>query len=85
MNAPTAIENFAPFGEAQEPMLSGPFAPIADESECTDLPLLKGSIPADLNGVYLRAGPNPGLFRMAVTTLSMATAWCTPPSFIMGA
>ena len=59
MNAPTAIENFAPFGESQGPMLSGPFAPLADESEYTDLPLLKGNIPTDLNGVYLRAGPNP--------------------------
>ncbi len=59
MNAPERIDNFAPFGEDHGPLLTGPYAPIADESELTDLPLLKGAIPKDLNGVYMRAGPNP--------------------------
>jgi len=60
MNAPERlIENFAPFGEDHGPLLTGPFAPVADESDLTDLPLLKGEIPRDLNGVYLRVGPNP--------------------------
>ena len=59
MNAAAVLENFAPFGESHGPLLSGAFAPLADESNFTNLPLLKGAIPADLNGVYLRAGPNP--------------------------
>lgn len=59
MNAPERLENFAPYGEDYGPLLQGPYAPIFDESELHDLPLLKGKIPADLNGVYMRAGPNP--------------------------
>ncbi len=59
MNAPDRIDNFAPFGDDFGPLLTGPFAPLADESELTNLPLLKGHIPADLNGVYMRVGPNP--------------------------
>lgn len=59
MNAPERIDDFAPFGDDYGPLLQGPYAPIADESELTDLPLVKGAIPADLNGVYMRAGPNP--------------------------
>ena len=59
MNAPERVENFAPFGDAHGPLLTGPYAPVADESALIDLPLLLGAIPQDLNGVYLRAGPNP--------------------------
>jgi carotenoid cleavage dioxygenase len=59
MNAPQIIDEFAPFGEDHGPTLCGPYAPLRDESELTDLPLLKGKIPADLNGIYMRAGPNP--------------------------
>jgi len=58
MNAPTRPENLAPFGEDYGPLLTGPFAPLSDESTLTDLPLLKGAIPKDLNGIYMRAGPN---------------------------
>ena len=60
MNAPERIqENFAPFGADYGPLLTGPYAPVADESVLADLPVLNGAIPHDLNGVYLRAGPNP--------------------------
>ena len=59
MNAPDRIEDFAPFGEDYGPLLTGPYAPVADESDFSELPLLRGAIPKDLNGVYLRAGPNP--------------------------
>lgn len=59
MNAPERLDDLAPFGEDFGPLLTGAFAPVADESTLTDLPLLKGAIPRDLNGVYLRAGPNP--------------------------
>lgn len=59
MNAPARSDEFAPFGDEFGPQLTGPFAPLADESVLTDLPLVKGQIPADLNGVYMRTGPNP--------------------------
>ena len=59
MNAPQKIDDFTPFGDTYGPTLTGPFAPLSDESVFTDLRLLCGQIPADLNGVYMRAGPNP--------------------------
>jgi carotenoid cleavage dioxygenase-like enzyme len=59
MNAPQRIEDFSPFGDEYGPLLQGPYAPISDESELIDLPLIQGAIPKDLNGVYMRAGPNP--------------------------
>lgn len=39
------------------PALSGNNAPIADESVFADLPVI-GEVPADLNGLYVRNGPN---------------------------
>ena len=48
----------APFGHGHGPQLTGAYAPIADELELSNLPV-KGEIPLDLNGVYLRNGPNP--------------------------
>ena len=48
----------APFGEEHGVMLTGPFAPVSKEVVLTDLPII-GEIPKDLNGVYLRNGPNP--------------------------
>ncbi|MEN9538840.1 MAG: hypothetical protein RLZZ126_1075 [Pseudomonadota bacterium] len=59
MNAHTAPEDLAPFGEDYGPLLTGVYAPVFAELNVTDLKVLKGSIPKDLNGVYLRAGPNP--------------------------
>lgn len=56
MNGKFVDEN-APFGESHGPMLTGPFAPIFDELVLDDLPV-EGRIPDDLNGVYLRNGPN---------------------------
>lgn len=56
MNGKFVDEN-APFGESHGPMLTGPFAPIFDELVLDDLPV-EGKIPDDLNGVYLRNGPN---------------------------
>lgn len=57
MNAPFKHSD-APFGDEHGPMLTGPFAPVLEEEVLTDLPV-EGKIPADLNGVYLRNGPNP--------------------------
>jgi carotenoid cleavage dioxygenase-like enzyme len=48
----TAIET------GQNPYLVGPYAPTYDEVTVTDLEVV-GEIPADLNGIYVRNGPNP--------------------------
>ncbi len=57
MNA--AVEELldAPFGESHGPMLTGALAPIFEEY-VLDSFAVEGEIPADLNGVYLRNGPN---------------------------
>jgi len=47
----------APFGESHGPMLTGNFAPISEELVLDDL-AVEGEIPGNLNGVYLRNGPN---------------------------
>lgn len=59
MQDPQRTDIFAPFGEAHGPLLTGPFAPLGDESVFTDLPVILGGLPRDLNGVYMRTGPNP--------------------------
>ena len=51
------IDLEAPFGYEHGPLLTGKFAPVADELVLDDLPV-EGAIPTDLNGVYLRNGPN---------------------------
>jgi carotenoid cleavage dioxygenase-like enzyme len=43
---------------ATDPFLQGPNAPRADEREILELPV-EGAIPAELDGTYLRNGPNP--------------------------
>ena len=43
---------------ATSTFLQGPFAPVTDEITAFDLPVT-GRIPAELNGRYLRNGPNP--------------------------
>ena len=48
----------APFGRGLSPMLEGAYAPVVDEIVRSDLRVV-GEIPRDLNGVYLRNGPNP--------------------------
>jgi carotenoid cleavage dioxygenase len=40
------------------PQLQGLFAPVIEETDATDL-TVHGELPADLDGVYLRNGPNP--------------------------
>ena len=58
MNTRTAPQDLAPFGEDHGPLLTGVYAPVMDELELRDLKPVKGVIPNNLNGVYLRAGPN---------------------------
>jgi carotenoid cleavage dioxygenase len=43
---------------AENPYLEGLFAPVFEESEAADLPVT-GELPRDLDGVFLRNGPNP--------------------------
>ncbi len=43
---------------ARDPALDGNNAPVHDEIVVTDLPVI-GELPRDLNGVYVRNGPNP--------------------------
>ena len=54
--------------------LRGNWAPVLDERTDTDL-RVDGTIPAELEGTYVRTGPNPA--SGAPTTGSSATAWCT--------
>lgn len=42
----------------QNPYLSGEFAPVESETTATDL-LVEGALPVDIDGRYLRIGPNP--------------------------
>jgi carotenoid cleavage dioxygenase-like enzyme len=47
-----------PVDPASIPALRGVYAPMADERDLTDLPVV-GELPPDLRGAYLRNGPNP--------------------------
>ena len=51
------IDPEAPYGHGLSPMIEGPYAPVFEESVFDRLEII-GEIPADLNGVYLRNGPN---------------------------
>jgi carotenoid cleavage dioxygenase-like enzyme len=47
-----------PVDPSKTPALSGVFAPVHDERDAAELSV-KGRIPSDLRGAYLRNGPNP--------------------------
>ena len=53
-----SAEHDAPFGHNHGPYIAGEFSPVAEEQLLKKLPI-EGEIPKDLNGVYLRNGPNP--------------------------
>jgi carotenoid cleavage dioxygenase-like enzyme len=55
---PAAPARRALFDAATDVHLTGPFAPVTAEVDVADLPI-EGELPADLDGVYLRNGPNP--------------------------
>jgi carotenoid cleavage dioxygenase-like enzyme len=48
----------APFGRDLSPMIEGLYAPVFEENVFTAMTVI-GEVPRDLNGVYLRNGPNP--------------------------
>jgi carotenoid cleavage dioxygenase-like enzyme len=53
------MENaFEPIDPTSHPDLAGVLAPVDDEIDGVDLPVI-GTIPRELRGVYLRNGPNP--------------------------
>jgi carotenoid cleavage dioxygenase len=67
---PVAVARIVPGQDHDEPnpYLMGVFAPVQDEITADDLTVI-GEIPRDLNGVYLRNGPNrrfdaPGRYHM---------------------
>jgi carotenoid cleavage dioxygenase-like enzyme len=47
-----------PENMSASPYLSGRFAPVSRETDADDLPV-EGTLPPDLNGVFMRNGPNP--------------------------
>ena len=47
------------FRAAQSRYLEGNFAPVGDELFEADLDVIEGAIPQDLEGAYVRVGPNP--------------------------
>jgi carotenoid cleavage dioxygenase-like enzyme len=56
-------EQYAPASVPQQhwdlgPYPSGPFAPVTAEVDVTDLQV-EGELPAELDGAYIRNGPNP--------------------------
>ncbi|MBI2703980.1 MAG: carotenoid oxygenase family protein [Actinobacteria bacterium] len=51
-----------PFDAARPYWLQGNFAPVTDEVELTDL-RVRGTLPADLDGLFLRNGSNPATGR----------------------
>lgn len=53
--APPAPE---PVDVTTNPYLQGLFAPVLDETDAADLQVV-GALPAEMNGLYLRNGPNP--------------------------
>jgi carotenoid cleavage dioxygenase-like enzyme len=53
-------ELVAPAAQAfTNPYLEGAYEPVTDEVTAVDLPVLRGPLPADIDGVYVRNGPNP--------------------------
>ena len=42
----------------ENPYLLGPYAPVDEEIQASDLEV-EGEIPSDLEGMYVRNGPNP--------------------------
>jgi carotenoid cleavage dioxygenase len=55
---PVAVAQVAGSDDEPNPYLLGVYAPVDTEIDASDLQVI-GKIPTDLNGVYLRNGPNP--------------------------
>ena len=46
-------------GHSNHPYMSGPWTPQHEEVNATDLTVLEGAIPTDIDGVYIRNTENP--------------------------
>lgn len=62
-HAPTAHQTHTPshtqtYGEV---FLEGNFAPVAEEHHQQALTVVEGSVPPELDGAFMRVGPNPAL------------------------
>ncbi len=55
-----AVVNTAGTGSGKSMSSSGNFAPVTEELLEADLPV-EGTLPAALNGAYVRNGPNPNM------------------------
>ncbi|NDE42339.1 MAG: apocarotenoid-15,15'-oxygenase, partial [Betaproteobacteria bacterium] len=54
------IRQLAPLIEAGDhPYLQGAWTPLLEEVNATDMPVLAGRIPSDIDGIYLRNTQNP--------------------------
>lgn len=53
-----ATDTAAPANDQENAYLLGPYAPVRDELVVEGLPVL-GQLPAELDGTYMRIGPNP--------------------------
>jgi len=59
MKTSETVLNYLHNDNSQNPFLLGNFSPIEVESLFEDLQEIEGKVPKDVNGVYLRNGPNP--------------------------
>lgn len=62
MKSSDIVLNYIHNDNKENPFLMGNFSPIEEEGEYEDLEssaAIEGRVPMDLNGVYLRNGPNP--------------------------
>lgn len=63
LHEPTMVilDSFLYKDPIKNPYLMGNFAPVKDENEAYTISPgdIKGRVPRDINGIYLRNGPNP--------------------------
>ncbi len=55
-----------------DPSLQGNYAPVHVEFDVADLPV-DGELPPDLEGIYMRNGPNPAFDPISYTYLCIET------------
>lgn len=54
----TSLDDLRPVDVTADPHLHGVFAPVIAETDTTEL-VVSGELPAEMDGLYLRNGPNP--------------------------
>ncbi|WP_307718183.1 carotenoid oxygenase family protein [Brevundimonas abyssalis] len=66
---------------SNHPYLTGAWTPILTEVDATDLTVLEGRIPDDIDGVYVRNTENQIHQPLGRYHPSTGTAWSTPSAF----